>query len=86
MDESTHAATSETKGSPMSWLQLLAELHRTVQATMGGTLPGEFWEHVQASRKEGLLATRSLIDAQIARLEEKEAQAKERTATKITVQ
>lgn len=45
-------------------------------------LPEEFHNHVRASRKEMLLATRSLIDAAIEHLEEQP----KKKATKIKVE
>jgi hypothetical protein len=71
---------------PMSWLRLGVELVRTLQSSIGDPLPSEFRQHMRASRKESLLAMRSLIDAHIARMEAKEEAESERTATKITIQ
>jgi len=85
MAENKSEAAAERE-RPMGWLQLLGEIGRTAKASMGGMMPAEFWEHMRASHKEQLLAMRSLIDARIARIEEREAQAKERKVTKIAVQ
>lgn len=76
----------EAPRRPLSWMQLLDECTTTLKASLHEPGPPEFWQHVRASRKESLLAVRSLIDAYIARLEEKDKQAQARKATKITVQ
>jgi hypothetical protein len=47
-----------------------------------GVLPEEFKEHMQAARRERLLAIRSLLDAAIERAEEKP----KRKATEIEVE
>ncbi len=78
--------TTVEREKPMGWLQLIGEIRRTVHASMGDPLPSEFWQHMQTSRKERLLAMRSLLDARIAHIEELEAQAEERKITKISVQ
>jgi hypothetical protein len=78
--------TAGERSDAMSLLQLLVEAQKTLHASMGDALPSDFWQHVRSSRREGLLAMRSLIDAQISRLEQQEQQAHERTATKITVE
>ncbi len=77
--------TKAEERKPMGWLELLGEFHHTMKASMGGSLPPEFWQHVRASHKERLLAARSLIDSKIAYLEERERAAEERKATKIAV-
>ena len=75
----------ERDRQPMGWLELLAEFRTTAEATFGPPMPGEFWQHVRASRKERLLAIRSLIDARLESLEDDEKQSEERTVTKIPV-
>ncbi len=85
MPEKKIEATVE-RDKPMGWLQLMGEFKRTMKATVGAPMPGDFWSHMRASHKERLLAVRSLIDAQIERIEEREARAQERTIHKISVQ
>ncbi len=84
MVEKASERNEEQEGTAMSWLKLLAEANRTLRATMGGALPDEFWQHVRSSRKEGLLAARCLIDAQIERMERQDDKG-ERKATKISI-
>ncbi len=85
MPEKKIEATVESD-KPMGWLQLMGEFKRTMKATMGAPMPGDFWQHMRASHKERLLAVRSLLDARITRIEEREAQAQARKITKISVQ
>lgn len=79
---------AEQTEQPLSWLRLLAEFERSLKASVGDPATPEFWQHLRAARKEGLLAMRSLLDAKIEHIEEKERAAKagERTASKITVE
>jgi hypothetical protein len=78
--------TKSGERQPMGWLELMAEFKTTAEATFGRPMPGEFWHHVRAARKERLLAMRSIIDAKLERLEQQEKQAEERTVTRIPVQ
>jgi hypothetical protein len=43
-----------------------------MRESMKSFLPPEFWEHGKKARKEMLLAWRSMIDAALERLDEKE--------------
>ena len=86
MEENKRELPAEETHKPMSWLQILGEVTRTLEASIGDPLPGEFWQHLRASRKERLLAVRTLIDTQIERLEHQDEQAQERKATRITVE
>jgi hypothetical protein len=43
-----------------------------VRESMKSFLPPKFWEHSRKARKEMLLAWRSMIDAALDRMEEKE--------------
>ena len=86
MPERKHeAAAEEESKEAMSWWTLAREFQRTLQATAWAPMPGEFWQHVRAARKESLLAARSLLDAKIAHLEQQQ-QRSERKATKVVVQ
>jgi hypothetical protein len=54
-------------------------------------LPEAFWEHTRASRREALLAFRSLVDAAIeclapAEAEAESSRARRQRATKIEIQ
>ena len=56
-----------------------------LRARVRGLFPPEFKSHMVASRKEFLLAMRSLLDARIESLERAEKAASKR-ATKVTVE
>lgn len=79
-------APQHEQRAPLTWLELAAELSRTLQAALGNRVPDEFWHHARSARKEELLALRSLVDARINDLEADERRRAERTPTKITVQ
>lgn len=76
----------EEDNRPMGWLRLIGEFMRTFESSFGDPLPNEFWQHMRSSRKEHLLAMRTLIDARIAHLEAMEEEERERKPTKITIQ
>ncbi len=86
MEDGTSESMNDSGRKPLGWLQLLGEVRYTLQASMGNRLPDEFWQHAHSARREGMLAVRTLLDAQISRLEQQERQARERRATKIDVQ
>lgn len=53
-----------------SWLSEGANgIRESLRLPEGGIMPPEFREHMQAARKERLLAWRSLFDAAVAKLE-----------------
>ncbi len=56
-----------------------------VRLPTGGLLPGEFGDHMRASRKEFLMAFRSLFDAAIESTE-RAPESRHRKATKIKVE
>lgn len=88
MDESTPEPVNESSRKPLGWLQLLGEISYTVRSSMGKRLPDEFWQHAHSARREGILAMRTLLDAQISRLERQEQSAqhaREKRVTKIDV-
>ena len=85
MVEKKGEATSEKEREVMSWQELCREFRATLRITLGEPLPGEFWQHMRAGRKERLLAVRSLIDVKIARLERQQERAARQT-TKMTEQ
>lgn len=54
--------------------------------TMDDIMPQEFREHLMEAYKEGLLAFRSLIDAQVKRMEEGEADKESKVVKKIEIE
>ncbi|MFP3908948.1 MAG: hypothetical protein ACLFVI_05870 [Archaeoglobaceae archaeon] len=54
--------------------------------TMDDVLPREFREHLMEAYKESLLAFRSLIDAQVKRIEEGEADRESKVIKKIEIE
>ncbi len=85
MPEKKHEAIAEEEREVMSWWALAREFHRTLRASVGVPMTGEFWQHVHAAHKEQILAVRSLLDARLAQIDERQKKA-ERKATKIAVQ
>ncbi len=69
-----------------TWLSEGAKgIRNTLRGSGGGLLPSEFHQHMRASRKEFLLAFRSLFDAAIDRLDKPRPSVR-RKATKIKVE
>ncbi|MBI4454727.1 MAG: hypothetical protein HY644_02380 [Acidobacteria bacterium] len=64
------------------WIEHLGRAFETFFRDLKGVLPEETYAHLRASRKEFLLAARSLIDRQIQKLE----QEPKRKARKVEVQ
>lgn len=63
-------AKSETQAEErLEWTEHLGKAFEAFVRDLRGILPQETYEHLQASRKELLLALRSLIDREIERLE-----------------
>lgn len=54
--------------------------------TMDDVIPEEFREHLMEAYKEGLLALRSLIDSQVKRIEEGEADKENKVIKKIEIE
>lgn len=54
--------------------------------TMNDILPEEFREHMFEAYKEGLLAVRSLIDAQVEKIEKGEAEKESKVVKKIEIE
>ena len=65
----------------VSWLREMGP-SRIGKRLLGG-IPSEFRKHMRASRREQLLAMRSLIDAMIARLEREERPPKQAVEVEI---
>ncbi|MBI5955464.1 MAG: hypothetical protein HY871_00535 [Chloroflexi bacterium] len=59
--------------------------HSELRSMFTGRVPGEFFQHTRAARKEMLLAMRSLIDAALEKLEQEPVPKKKRVS-KIPVQ
>jgi len=72
----------EKEGRPPEWLEHLGKAWEAFLRDMKSVLPEETREHLRASRRERLLAMRSLIDHQIERLEKKPT----RTARKVEIE
>ncbi len=65
----------------------LSEQAEELRATVRGFFPSEFRQHMLASRKEFLLAVRSLIDSRIESLDRAEERAsKSKKSTRIPVE
>jgi hypothetical protein len=67
-DDSTEAAAKTVQEA---WVEFAA--------AMRAMLPAEFWEHRRAAQRELLLAARTLIDAALERMEERDAPERKRT-------
>lgn len=64
----------DTRRSPDEELvKDLLRIYVSFKRGVRDVLPPEFWSHTRNSRKEGLLALRSLLDRAIERLEREEA-------------
>ncbi|MCL4534859.1 MAG: hypothetical protein M1370_06825 [Bacteroidetes bacterium] len=57
-----------------------------MQEKMAGMLPDEFVQHMRAAQKEMLLAMRSLLDAGVSKIEERERRRAARRARKVEVE
>ncbi len=69
-----------------TWLSEGAKgIRDTLRKPGGGLLPAEFHQHMRSSRKEFLLAFRSLFDAAIDRLDRPRATVRRKT-TRIKVE
>ncbi len=86
MEESRPAAAPDSQREPMTWPQLMTELHRTVKASLRDPLPAKIQRRVHVLRKERLLGMRALLNAELERLDRQETRAKQRKVTRITVQ
>ena len=72
MDEhTTHRSSFEDK-IPEDVRQHARAAREEMRESMKSFLPPEFWEHRKKARKEMLLAWRSMINAVLERMEEKE--------------
>ncbi len=67
----------DEKPSHLEWVEYLGKAVEAFIRDVKGILPEETCEHLRGSRKEFLLAVRSLVDRQIDKLD-KEGQAKAR--------
>ena len=63
------AKTKEEREERLEWTEHLGKAFEAFLRDLKGILPQETYEHLQASRKELLLALRSLIDREIEKLE-----------------
>lgn len=68
---------NDREAQRLDWVEHLGKACESFVQEMKGVLPEEAYKHLRASRKEFLLAVRSLIDRRIERLE-KEPQKKAR--------
>ena len=72
MEENTTRRRHEKMEIPEEARQHARAAREEMRESMKSFLPPEFWEHGKKARKEMLLAWRSMIDAALERLEEKE--------------
>ncbi len=75
----------EAQGNQSQEVRTVQEAWGEFGSSLKACLPDEFWEHERACRRELLLAGRSLIDAAIEHLEQKDAP-REKRAKKIEVE
>jgi hypothetical protein len=59
----------ETKGMQMEWVGYLGKAVESLLNDIKGIMPEDTYSHLRASRKEMLLAIRSVLDREIARAE-----------------
>jgi hypothetical protein len=64
------------KEEKLEWTEHLGKAFEAFVRDLRGVLPEETYTHLQASRKELLLALRSLIDREIEKLEEEPKKAR----------
>lgn len=60
---------------PDETVEHMRTARQEVRESIKSLLPAGFWEHRRAARKEMLLAARSVIDAALARLEDRSSKA-----------
>jgi len=72
MDENTTRRKPFEDRVPEDVRQHARAAREEMRESMKSFLPPQFWEHGRNARKEMLLAWRSMIDAALERLEEKE--------------
>jgi len=65
-----------SKEERVEWLEHLSKAFEAFIRDLRGILPEETHRHLQASRRELLLALRSLLDREIEKLEEKPKKAR----------
>lgn len=74
--KSTEKEPREEREERFEWTEHLGKAFEAFLRDLKGILPQETYEHLQASRKELLLALRSLIDREIERLEQQPQKAR----------
>lgn len=72
MDEHTTRRRPFEEKIPEDVRQHARAARQEFRESLKSFLPPEFWEHSQKARKEMLLAWRSMIDAALERMENKE--------------
>ena len=72
MDEQTTHRNPFEGRIPEDFRQHARAAREEFRESMKAFLPPQFWEHSRKARKEMLLAWRSMIDAALERMEEKE--------------
>jgi hypothetical protein len=72
MDESTTGRRHFRDEIPEDVRQHVRAAREELRESMKAFLPPSFWEHRSKARKEMLLAWRSMIDAALERMDEKE--------------
>ncbi|HZD41475.1 MAG TPA: hypothetical protein VE131_12175 [Terriglobales bacterium] len=72
MEENTTRRTRFEDRVPEEVRQHARAAREEMRESMKAFLPPKFWEHRQKARKEMLLAWRSMIDAALKRMDEKE--------------
>jgi len=72
MDENTTRRRPFEDKIPEEVRQHARAAREEMRESMKAFLPPEFWEHGKKARKEMLLAWRSMIDAALERMDEKE--------------
>ena len=72
MDENTTGRRPFEDRVPEEVRQHARAARKEMRESIKAFLPSEFWEHSKKARKEMLLAWRSMIDATLERMDEKE--------------
>ena len=86
MAEAREARESRRAREARSRIDDLEREYSEIQDRLMGLLPDEFVTHMRAAQKEMLLAMRSLLDAGIHKIEERERRRTTRRTTKVPVE
>ncbi len=74
-EKTTPSSKSTESRIPSDFLEHMRAARDEMRKSFEGFVPPEFTEHRNKARKEMLLAWRSMIDASLKRMEEREKQA-----------